>query len=388
MAITDILGGLGSPVPNPNATTSQATTATMPQFFSNYLANIAQQGAGAVQSGGVAPLSSLQNEAIGAAPSTAMGYQPFLNTASNALNTAASTAPPDIVNKFMSPYVNDVVNKTQALGEKQIQDIINPQSIALGVGSGNFDTGMSSEAANALGQNETLALQNLSGTEANLLNTGYQSAEGQAQNYLNNQTNVGGTAGNVAGEAGTTGANALTALENAGGIQQTEAQNQLNYPMVATGNEAALLKGYSIPNNTNVNTTGPLQTPYYTNSPVNQFGTYANALAGLNKSNPGLFNSLINSIPGLSSLFNPTTPLPSGGMQTTGEDPTTGLPLSNPIDPSTGLQSSPPGMGLGLNLDPTTGQPMSTDQSGQNYQDPLAGWQQPVDMTTALGTGA
>jgi hypothetical protein len=334
MAISTALGGLNTPTPNPNVDTQQSTTVSAPQFYTNYLASLAGQGQNAVQTGGVAPLSTLQNEAIGAAPAAATAYQPFLDMAQTDLSGASQNPSQGLTQQFMSPYTSDVVNQMQALGEKQINDVVTPESIALGVGSGNFDTGASSEAANAIGQNQDLALQNLGLEEGNLLNTGYQSAEQSAQSYLNNLGNVGANtagAGNTAETAATTG---LGALSGEGNIQQQEVQAQLNYPMQAATNESGLLRGYQIPENTTVNSSMPLPNNYYGNSSLtNLSGLYG----GLNTLTGGAVNNAIGG--GLSSLIN------SGS---TSIDPTTGLPnyATNPsnsyanqgtIDPSTGL---------------------------------------------------
>lgn len=356
MAMTDILGSFNTSTPPPNVNSQTATTVSAPQFYTDYLSSLANQGASAVQSGGVAPLGPLTQEAINMAPSTAMSYQPFLTSAGNTLNTA-STPTDQIASQFMSPFQKNVIDTTQKLGQQNISNIITPQSIALGVGSGNFDTGASSEAANAIAQNQSQAETALTNTLGNLENQGWTSSMQEAQNYLNNLLGVGGQQINAANTAGTQGTNALSTLAGLGSQQQQQAQNQLNYPMQAAINESQLLKGYSIPTNTTANVSGPLAGATYGPSPLSQLAAlFSGAMgtptgtAGSNTNALSMLGSGLSSLLGLGSGTNP------GGTNASNQYGT-----MTPYGAPTGTSTA----GAGQGYDPT--QAYYSDPSSPTY---------------------
>jgi hypothetical protein len=347
--------GLGTSGSAPPSVGSSSTTQiSTPSFYSNYLANLANQAAAAQQTGGVAPLGQLTQQAIAQAPGAATAYQPFLQMAQQDLQTGRQNpASSGLINQFMSPYQTNVVDEMQRLGEQQIQDVIDPQSKAAAVASGNFDTTMGSGAANALGENERLALQNLTGQEESALNTGYQNAAQQAQSYLSGLNQAGGTAaqsGNLASTAGQTG---LATESGLGAQEQAYQQALLNYPMLSTLQEAQALQGYQIPTNTSVSASGPLAGAQYGPSTISQLGGLASIINGMmsaggtsstgganntggangSSGNPlGTLGSLLGNAgssiySGLSGLFGPNTngaPYQSGPVDTSGTNTNTG----------------------------------------------------------------
>jgi hypothetical protein len=122
----------------------------------------------------------------GAATSAAQGYgqtaQPYFQAATGLTAAGAGSADPSqidgsTIDKYMSPYLNDVVSTTAKLQNQQNQQALSGQ-LGNAINSGAFGGDRSGiAAANAYQQ---MSLANAS-TNANLLNTGYNNALATAQ---------------------------------------------------------------------------------------------------------------------------------------------------------------------------------------------------------------
>jgi hypothetical protein len=258
---------------------SQATVA--PDFYNNYLSNLAGAGktaATGAQYVGAQPLQEKAFQEVGNLPST---YQPTLQAAGQTLGTAAGSASPlsaatpylqtagrdpsQLASQYMSPYITNVVNALGDAGQRNIQQNLAPNATAGAVGSGQFG---SQRGAQVLGQTMSNAERDILNQQYQALNTGYNTALGAAgqQNAL--QAQIGSTAAQAAG----TGQTNLTqlgktqselaaqqqglsladinALSTLGGQQQTIAQNQQLFPLNNLSTLSSLLRGYSIPTTT------------------------------------------------------------------------------------------------------------------------------------------
>ena len=194
----------------------------------------------------VAPMSPDQTGAIGTVESAQGIAAPFINNAAQHLD--AATAPiwndpnvqhfsPDTVRQYESPYTNDVVNATAAEFQNQ-NDISNQRVVGDAISHGAWG-GDRSAVAQAINEGQNTRAQ--APVLAGLRNQGYAQAlqefntqQGaglgatQAQRWLDSQAAAG--MGNLGQEAlGTTltGANAQLGI---GGLEQTQAQAELNVP--------------------------------------------------------------------------------------------------------------------------------------------------------------
>lgn len=274
----------------------------------------------------------------------AAASQPWLNSAAGYTNAAANAATPQGIQSYMSPYTSNVVNGIQNEANlnwnQNIMPGVNDKFIGsgqyasgrnaqvLGQAAGNFQTGLSSNVANALENGYNVAGQqaaqqaNILGQAANTSLTGANDA-GNAQSAqignLINQANVAGTgtqnqasnllaqgtalgslastqasdqaaAGTVLGnlsnaqqQQGITQNNALQAvgqqqqqLEQSNLTQaQTDWQNQVNWPAQQTEYLNQIIRGLPAPTAV---TTGTQGTPAYTTSPLTGL---SGSLAGL-----------------------------------------------------------------------------------------------------------
>jgi len=255
---------------------------TAPEFYTDYLQNIANLGENAVNYGGVAGLSPLQQQAMNLAPSMAFAGAGTLGSASDLSKSAGTTGAYDIVNNYMNPYVSNVVDE---MGRRQQQDIqrnVMPGLAAASAATGNFG---SKRQAVATGQTLTDMQSNLIGQQYSALNTGYTDAMKAAQNDLTRQLDAGKTLSTIGTNQNTLGTQGLKTMTDLGGIERTVAQEALDRPMVNAANYAKLLQPYagSIPMGSTDQTT---KSGGYENSVLNNILGITTLLNSYNPTNP------------------------------------------------------------------------------------------------------
>jgi len=253
----------------PNITTTQAQATATPQFYTDYLNQLATQGQAAATNSQYVGATPLQQQAFGQVNQNVGNYQPALNQAQNQINTAsginpsaaaagsintamgqnavgaanpylqsgantnvlgaaqpylnaASVPTSQTVQQYMSPYTNDVVNAIGNLGEANIAQNLAPQATAGIVGAGGFG---SKRGQQALGEVLSNAGLGITGQQASALQSGYQNALTAAQNQANLYGQLGSTAGSLAQNQAS---NQLTAGQNLGALTNAQMANQLN----------------------------------------------------------------------------------------------------------------------------------------------------------------
>jgi len=323
---------------------SQQQATVAPDFYTNYLSNIAGKGTTAAtgaQYVGAQPLQEKAFQDVGNLPAT---YQPTLQAAGNTLGAAgdvtsplgaatpylqtAGRDPSQLASQYMSPYITNVVNALGDTGQRNIQQNLAPRATSAAVGSGQFG---SQRGAQVLGQTISNAERDILNQQYQALNTGYGQAlqAGTAQNQLMGQ--LGSTAAQAAG----TGQTNLTQLGNAqsqlaaqqqglsladinalstlGGQQQTIAQNRELFPLNNLSTLSGMLRGYSVPTTTKTT---------MQSSPLSLLGGAITGTADLftkdPKTNLTKFDSLTG---GLSNAYDKLT----GALKGT-TNPNTGLP--------------------------------------------------------------
>lgn len=353
----------------PNITTSQQQSTTAPSWYTDYLQNVAQQGAQAAQNAQFVGIQPMQQQSYDLAKSNVGNYQPTLNQATGALGSAIGSTSPlgaaqpylssaanptyNTVNQYMSPYVNDVVSQIGTLAQQNIMNNLAPQTTAGLVGSGQFG---STRGADVLAANLGQYGQQTTAQQLQALNTGYQNAMQQAQNQAQLQGQLAGTAGQLAsagqqnltnaaqvgGQLATTtqnlGLGDVNALNTLGTQQQQILQAQQLFPLQMAQAQAGLLQGAQVPTSVSSTYTGPIPGAYQS-SPLSQIAGMGSLLGGISQTP---FGQAIGS--GLSSLFSSNQP--QGTLINGSYDPTTGALVGGAYNPVTANN--------GMGIDPTS----------------------------------
>ena len=360
----------GSALPSITTTQSQATAA--PSWYTDYLQGIAQQGQAAGQNAQFVGPTAQQQQSYNLANSNVGNWQPAMDTANGALtegigidapgaakpyldagaNTSvlgaaqpyldAGTNPTyNTVDKYMSPYLNDVVGKIGDLAQSNFQKNIAPGTTAGFVGSGQFG---SQRGVQALGQTMADYNQQTTGKQLGALQTGYTDAmtaagadatrnlqagqtagtlaQDEATNKLqagstlgqltNNQQvnliNAAGVGGNLAMDTQKLGENDVNMLNTLGTQQQQIEQSRQLFPLQMASQEAGLMQGAQVPVSTSSTYTGPIPGAYQA-SPLQTGAGLASLLYGTN----GISSGVSGALSGLSGLLsgNNTPPLTS-----------------------------------------------------------------------------
>ena len=321
----------------PNITTVQNQATAAPSWYTDYLQNIAQQGTSAAQNAQFIGVQPMQQASYDLATNNVGNYQPTLNTATGALDqsinsqnplsaanpylTSAANPTYNTVDKYMSPYMNDVVGQIGNLAEQNIMQNVAPQTNAGIVGSGQFG---SQRGAQALGQTLANYGQQTTAAQTNALNTGFNNAMTNAQNQATLFGQLGSTAGQLASAgqqnltnaalaggqlANTTqqlGLGDVNALNTLGTQQQQIGQAEQLFPLQMAQAQAGLLQGAQIPTSTSSTYSGPIPGAYQNSNLATGTGILS-TLAGLFSSPTGGTSA----IKGIKDLFNPTTPTPT-----------------------------------------------------------------------------
>lgn len=282
-------------------TTSSATeTTTQPQFYTDYLTNLATQGKTAVQNAQFADANANQTAAFQNVGANVGNYIPGLQTAgvttglAGGLNMATAANPylttaqnnlaqgvqgaDQIVGNYMSPYMTNVMDSIRAANQQNIQQNLAPGLTAASVGAGQFG---SQRGANALAMGISNADIGAAKEQSAALQAGYTQALAAAQKQRENQLTAGASqiqagsaAANAASQAAqnylntgkqqaalaeqtqTAGLADTNALATMGAQQQAIAQNKADYPMKMLGLQAGLMSGQTIPTTTTKTSTG------------------------------------------------------------------------------------------------------------------------------------
>jgi hypothetical protein len=252
----------GDPLPALTKTTEQQQTA--PEFYTNYLQDIANLGQNAVTQGGVAGFSPLQQQALSMAPNVAFSGAGSMGAASQLLGEAGATTMPDVVGDYMNPYTSRVVDEMGRLQQRNIRENVLPNLAGAAVGTGQFG---SRRQAQVTGQTLRDLQSDLAGKQLGALQQGYTEAGKFAQSDLERALNAGRSFTTLGQEQQNLGIGGLKTLFDYGGQEQALGQRMLDYPMAQTQAFAKLLQGYQVPTGQVQQTTG---SEGYSNSPLSQ----------------------------------------------------------------------------------------------------------------------
>jgi hypothetical protein len=267
----------------PDVTTTVQKQDTAPEFYTNYLQDIANLGQSAVQQGGVAGFSPLQQQAFQMAPNLAFSGTGSLGQASQMITGAGGTAAPEIVQGYMNPYQNAVVDEMGRLTQRNINENVLPALNGVAVGTGQFGSRRQQQVT---GQTLRDIQSDLLGKQYQALSGGYDTATKAAQTDLGRQLSSGQALTQLGQEQFQTGTGGLNALYNLGAKQQDLGQKSLDYPMLAAQNYAKLLSGANIPTGSIQQTVAPGTQNQFGVSPLAQIGSLGSILYSLYSGDP------------------------------------------------------------------------------------------------------
>jgi len=267
----------------PDVTTTVQKQDTAPEFYTNYLQDIANLGQSAVQQGGVAGFSPLQQQAFQMAPNLAFSGTGSLGQASQMITGAGGTAAPEIVQGYMNPYQNAVVDEMGRLTQRNINENVLPALGGAAVGTGQFG----SRRQQQITGNTLRDIQaDLLGKQYQALSGGYDTATKAAQTDLSRQLSSGQALTQLGQEQFQTGTGGLNALYNLGAKEQELGQKSLDYPMLAAQNYAKLLSNANIPTGSIQQTVAPGTQGQFGVSPLAQIGSLGSILYSLYSGDP------------------------------------------------------------------------------------------------------
>ena len=264
----------GAPLPATVQTTQDVTAA--PEFYTNYLQDIANLGQAGIQQGGVAGFSPLQAQALSLAPEVAFSGIGTAGTGQEYLTATGATPATSLVNQYMDPYRTNVVNEMARLQQRGIQENVLPNLRAGAAGTGQFG---SQRAAQVTGQTLRDLQADLLGRQYGALSEGYKSAIQAAQNDLTRQMQAGQALGQLGQIQQGMGTQGLQTLSTLGAQEQALGQRVLDQPMSQAQQYAKLLQGYAIPTSVTKQTVG---SQGYATSPLAQMTGLLAALGSFN----------------------------------------------------------------------------------------------------------
>jgi len=277
-------GGLTQGTALPNITTTQKQATATPEFYTNYLNQLAVQGADAAQNAKFVGPTENQKSAFDLAKSSAGAYDPALLSATNLATKAGDYDAAASAGRYMNPYTQNVVDALGVEGRRNIERYLAPAATSAAVGSGQFG---SKRGAEVLGQAFNTGLSNLNLEQSRALQTGYTQALTAAQQEQ--QARLAGSQrfSDIAKETQALNLGDINALATMGEQERALAQNQQLFPMQQLTSEAALLRGQTIPTSTASSYTGPIPGAYNA-SPLSQIA----GMGALAKEIPNLMTSI------------------------------------------------------------------------------------------------
>lgn len=207
------------------ATTSSLTTSQVPQYLSDYLYQLMSGSYAAAQeeyqpySGPrIAGFTPDRLQAFEMSKDAATAYKPQLAAAGRTATEAAGLSPtemaqpyfqqagqnlPGVIQDYMNPYEQNVVNRMGDMAQRQIREKLMPELGDQFIRAGQFGSTRQQELAQRGVRDISEGLTSQIGTE---LAKGYTTAGQQAQEDLRRQASIGQATGQLAGtEMGTLG---------------------------------------------------------------------------------------------------------------------------------------------------------------------------------------
>ena len=223
------------------ATSSSTATPTVPSWITQPLqsdvSNISALG-NVPASSYVAPQTGLQLQANQQGADTLSGTNP--NYTAGAANIAAnSSIGANQINQFLSPYLSNVLNSSNAQFD-QNSAMQNANLEAQGAANGAFGGSRFGVAQGVLGGQQSLARGQL---DSNILNTGYNTATQTALANAGLGLTAGQAQGNLGSQQSASNVANIAQLAQLGGAQQATNQAIATSPIALAQAQTGLLAG-------------------------------------------------------------------------------------------------------------------------------------------------
>jgi len=186
--------------------------------------------------GRIAGYDPSQTQAYNLTQSNVGSYKPYTDYASQTI--------PQVVNNYMSPYTDSVVNRIQQLGNRNLTENLMPAVNSTFAGAGQFGSTRNADFAQQAMRNTQ---DSILGQQSSALQAGYTQAQNAAQADMQRQAALGQQVQNQ-------GYQDVTMLDAAGQQKQALAQknmdlantdftNQVNYPKTQLSFMSDIIRG-------------------------------------------------------------------------------------------------------------------------------------------------
>ena len=255
--------------PLPNIKTTKTVDTTGPDWYTEYLENLAKPGAALIgQSGAdlVAPMSEMQTGVLGRAEEELGGYTGTLGDAAQTAELAAAGITPEMIQSFMNPYTANVTEEMARLQQQNLQRNLLPS--LKGAFGATGATG-SQRMLGAMGQMGADVQANLLGQQTKALESGYNAALKAAAEQAGLYRGAAETQRGIGVSELDTKLRELERLYNLGAEEQKIEQAKIMAPLTAAKSAADVYSNLKVPSTVSEEAYGPIPGAYST-SPLAQ----------------------------------------------------------------------------------------------------------------------
>ena len=257
----------GSPLPS--ITTTDTTTTQGPDWYNNYLSQLAQPGTSLLGKTGdqlVAGLTPLQQSAITGAPTALTGYQPTMGAAARTAEEAAQGITPEMIQQYLNPFRTGVVDEMGRLSQQNLQRSLLPTLRGAFVSGGGLG---SQRMAGAMGQLGADVQANLLGQQAGVLKSSFDKAMDIAAQQAGLKRQAADTQRGIATSQLDSAIKELEERYGLGAKQQQYEQSKILAPIAAAKSAADVFENVKVPSTVSQTKVGPVPGAYST-SPLAQ----------------------------------------------------------------------------------------------------------------------
>lgn len=184
----------------------------------------------------------------------------------------------DTLKAFYDPFQKDVIGAMREASDVNLQRSVLPGLKAIGIGSGQFGSRRSGVlGGQALGDYGAA----INRQESELRSKGFETALDAALRQQANLTGATNALSNLGNIEATTSQNALKALAGFGEQDLAYEQAKIDAPLTRAANVAALLRNYQIPTTTTETYKGPMAGITYGPSTLDKIGSLTSIVAGI-----------------------------------------------------------------------------------------------------------
>lgn len=295
----------GSPLPN--ITTTKTVDTQGPDWYNQYLENLAAPGNSLLGMTGeqlVSPMSSLQTGALSLAPDALTRYEGVMQDAQDTAGKAAQGITPELIQQYMNPYTSNVVDEMGRLQQQNLQRNVLPS--LRGAFAGTGATG-STRMGGALGQALADMQANLTGQQGLALQAGYKQALEAAGQQAGLYRSAADTQRGLATADLDASSKMLEQMYGLGAKEQQYEQSKILAPVAAAKSAADVYSNLKVPTTVSETANAPIPGAYST-SPLAQIAGLGSLFAsgtGGTSAASGFMSTIGNLFRGLTT---PTAP--------------------------------------------------------------------------------